>query len=90
MFIKCLGTIEKIQRLEGTEPMLRLIDKDSDHMSLSRSVAFLIDGQPLGPKDRRHLFRCEDCMKSAVDAVSEEMEKRLSLLTWRCKRDQSV
>jgi Flp pilus assembly pilin Flp len=58
--------------------MLPLIEKDSDHMSLSRSVAFLIDGQPLEPEERSHLFECEECMDSTVDAVSEEMEKRFS------------
>jgi Flp pilus assembly pilin Flp len=58
--------------------MLRLIETDSDHMNLSRSVSFLIDGQPLEPEERSHLFGCEDCMNRTVDAVLEEMEKRCS------------
>ena len=56
--------------------MSRFIEKDSDHMNVFRSMSFMIDGEPLEPEERRHLFGCEDCMNSTVEAVFEEIEKR--------------
>jgi hypothetical protein len=56
--------------------MLRRIKLDSDHMNVSRSMSFLINGQPLKPEEHSHLFGCEDCMKSTVEAVLAEMDKR--------------
>ena len=56
--------------------MLRLIGKGSDHVKVSRSVSFMIDGQTLEPEEHSHLLKCEDCMNSTVDAVLEEMVKR--------------
>jgi hypothetical protein len=38
-------------------------------------MSFLAEGQPLTPEEHSHLFKCEDCMNRAVDAVFEEIEK---------------
>jgi hypothetical protein len=53
-----------------------LIEKNSCHVNVSRSMSSMINGQPLGPEEHSHLLGCEDCMNSAVDAVLEEMERR--------------
>jgi hypothetical protein len=50
---------------------------DSPHLSIDRSVAFLLDGVDLTPEEYSHLLGCDACRREMVHAASKELDKRL-------------
>jgi hypothetical protein len=45
------------------------------HISLARSVAFLLQEQPLDDAEHGHLIRCHHCQQAMADAGLEELVK---------------
>jgi hypothetical protein len=45
------------------------------HISLARSVAFLLQEQPLDDAEHGHLIRCNQCQQAMADAGLEELLK---------------
>ena len=43
------------------------------HISLFRSVAFLLQEQPLDDAEHGHLIRCNQCLRAMADAGLEEL-----------------
>jgi hypothetical protein len=50
---------------------------DSPHLSIERSVAFLLDGAELTPEEYAHLLSCDACRHEMVHAAAKELDKRL-------------
>ncbi len=46
------------------------------HVPIARSIAFLLDGEPLEPSEHTHLLHCDECRALMVDAALEELQKR--------------
>jgi hypothetical protein len=49
---------------------------DSLHVSIERSVAFLLDGVKLTPREHEHLAKCEECRLAMVNNTTKELDKR--------------
>ena len=45
------------------------------HISLARSLAFLLQEQPLDDEEHGHLIRCDQCQQAMADAGLEELLK---------------
>jgi hypothetical protein len=45
------------------------------HISLARSVAFLLEEQPLDDQEHAHIIRCNHCLQAMADAGAEELLK---------------
>ena len=43
------------------------------HISRARSVAFLLQEQPLDDEEHGHLIRCDQCQQAMADAALEEL-----------------
>jgi hypothetical protein len=49
---------------------------NSEHVSIERTVNFLVDGSPLENWEHEHLLRCTECTHAMVQAALQELQKR--------------
>ncbi len=47
---------------------------DSPHVSVKRSVAFLLKGEELDPSQVEHLMWCDDCQCLMIIAAKEKLD----------------
>jgi hypothetical protein len=46
------------------------------HVETRKLTAFLLSEQKLSEEEEGHLLHCTDCMRSMVDASSEELDRQ--------------
>jgi hypothetical protein len=49
---------------------------ESAHLSIERTVAFLLDSKSLEAVEHAHLSRCTECKRNMAAAASEELSRR--------------